>query len=167
MSTITKTQLSAGTWAIDPVHSSVAFAVRHLMVSSNHGTFRNVSGAITAAEDGTPSVSAEIEVGSVDTGNAQRDGHIKSADMFDVDSFPTATFTSTAVTEDLNGYVIDGDFTLRGVTKRIALSLVFTGVSPGMVQGEVTGFRAFGCVEPQGLRYLDRHAAARRGRRAR
>ena len=72
-------KLSAGTWAIDPVHSSINFSVRHLMVGKIHGRFDEFSGAITSTEDGTPSVTAEIDVNSVDTGNEQREAHIKAA----------------------------------------------------------------------------------------
>ena len=79
------TQLSAGTWAIDPVHSSIGFSVRHLMVSKVRGNFENFSGAIVVADDGTSSVTAEIDVDSINTHNEQRDAHIKSADFFEVD----------------------------------------------------------------------------------
>ena len=135
-------QLSAGTWAIDLVHSSINFSVRHLMVSKIHGRFNQFSGAITIAEDGTPSVTAEVDVNSVDTGNEQREAHIKAADFFDVAEFPTARFVSTAVRADGDNYVLDGDFTLKGVTKPVAMTLVFNGVSPGMGRGEVAGFEA-------------------------
>src|SRR6476661_5667132 len=77
--------LSTGTWVIDPVHSTVGFTVRHLMVSKVRGTFEDFSGQITIAEDGTPSVQSEIAVDSVNTKNEQRDGHIKSADFFEVE----------------------------------------------------------------------------------
>jgi polyisoprenoid-binding protein YceI len=135
-------KLSAGTWAIDPVHSSINFSVRHLMVGKIHGRFDQFSGAITITEDGTPSVTAEIDVNSVDTGNEQREAHIKAADFFDVAQFPTATFVSTAVRADGDDHVLDGDFTLKGVTKPVALTLVFNGVNPGMGRGEVAGFDA-------------------------
>src|SRR6476660_7568663 len=88
------TQISAGTWAIDPVHSSIGFSVRHLMVSKVRGNFESFSGEIVVAEDGTPSVKAEIAVDSIHTNNEQRDAHIKSADFFEVDKYPTATFRS-------------------------------------------------------------------------
>jgi polyisoprenoid-binding protein YceI len=81
-------QLGAGTWAIDPVHSSISFSVRHLMVSKVRGRFENFSGAIVVAEDGTPSVTAEIAVDSISTNNEQRDAHIKSADFFEVENTP-------------------------------------------------------------------------------
>jgi len=134
--------LSAGTWAVDPAHSSIGFAVRHLMVSKVRGTFDTFSGAITVSEDGTPSVSAEIAVGSVNTGNEQRDAHVKAADFFDVENHPTATFVSTGVRADGEDYVVSGDFTLKGVTKPVDLKLEFNGVNPGMGHGEVAGFTA-------------------------
>jgi polyisoprenoid-binding protein YceI len=136
------TQLSAGTWAIDPVHSSIAFSVRHLMVSKVRGNFEKFDGAIVVAEDGTPSVTAQIAVDSIHTGNEQRDAHIKSADFFEVDKYPTATFRSTAVKADGDDYVLDGEFTLKGVTKPITVKLQFNGVNPGMGHGEVAGFEA-------------------------
>ncbi|BBZ32268.1 YceI family protein [Mycolicibacterium confluentis] len=136
------TDLATGTWAIDPVHSTVGFAVRHLMVSKVRGTFGSFSGAITVAEDGTPSVSAEIEVASVNTGNEQRDAHLKAADFFDVEQYPTATFRSTSVEAKGDEYVVNGDFTLHGVTKPVSLALEFNGVNPGMGHGEVAGFEA-------------------------
>ena len=142
MTAAVATDLSTGTWTIDPVHSSIGFSVRHLVVSKVRGTFGTFSGAIVVAEDGTPSVSAEIAIDSVNSGNAQRDEHVKSADFFDAEKYPTATFVSTGVRADGDGYVVDGDFTLKGVTKPIALSLEFNGVNPGMGHGQVAGFEA-------------------------
>jgi polyisoprenoid-binding protein YceI len=134
--------LPAGTWAIDPVHSTVGFSVRHLMVSKVRGAFDSFSGAITVAEDGDASVRAEIAVDSVNTRNEQRDAHLKAADFFDAGKFPTATFSSTGVRQDRDRYVVDGDFTLKGVTKPISLEVEFNGVNPGMGHGEVAGFEA-------------------------
>ncbi len=136
------TDLSAGTWTIDPVHSSITFSVRHLVVSKVRGTFGTFSGAVTVAEDGTPSVSAEIDVNSVNSGNEQRDAHLRAADFFDVEKYPTATFVSTSVTPDGDDYRLEGDFTLKGVTKKVALALQFNGVNPGMGHGAVAGFEA-------------------------
>jgi polyisoprenoid-binding protein YceI len=135
-------QLSTGVWAIDPVHSSIGFSVRHLMVSKVRGEFEKFSGAITVDEDGTPSVTAEIGVDSINTRNEQRDAHVKSADFFEVDKYPTATFRSTSVRANGENYVLDGEFTLKGVTKPVSLDLEFNGVNPGMGQGEVAGFEA-------------------------
>lgn len=134
--------LSTGTWTIDPVHSAVGFSVRHLMVSKVRGEFERFSGAIEVAADGTASVRAEVAVDSVNTRNEQRDTHIKSADFFDVENHPVATFTSTAVRQSGDRFVLDGDFTLKGVTKPISLDLEFNGVNPGMGHGEVAGFEA-------------------------
>ena len=142
MSSTVVAPIQAGTWNIDPVHSSVGFAVRHLMVSKVRGTFDRFSGAITIAEDGTPTVTAEIDVDSIDTGNAQRDGHVRSADFFDVENHPKATFASTAVRPDGDDYVLTGDFTLKGVTRSVDLKLEFNGVNPGMGNGPVAGFEA-------------------------
>ena len=142
MTAAVATDLSTGTWTIDPVHSSIGFSVRHLVVSKVRGNFGTFSGAIVVAEDGTPSVSAEIAIDSVNSGNEQRDEHVKSADFFDVEKYPTATFVSTGVRADGDDYVLDGDFTLKGVTKPVALTLEFNGVNPGMGHGEVAGFEA-------------------------
>ncbi len=140
--TTATTELPTGTWAIDPVHSAVNFSVRHLVVSKVRGGFDTFSGAITVGEDGTPSVRAEIAIGSVNTRNEQRDAHLRSADFFDAEKYPVATFVSTAVRPDGDNYVLDGDFTLKGVTRPISLALEFHGVNPGMGHGEVAGFEA-------------------------
>jgi polyisoprenoid-binding protein YceI len=142
MTAIATSQLSSGTWAIDPVHSSVNFSVRHLLVSKVRGRFEKFGGAIVIAEDGTPSVNAEIDVDSVSTGNDQRDAHIKSADFFDTEKYPVATFSATGAEYEDGNYVLNGQFTLKGVTKPVRLDLVFDGVNPGMGHGEVAGFEA-------------------------
>jgi polyisoprenoid-binding protein YceI len=142
MTATATTQLTTGTWAIDPVHSSINFSVRHLMVSKVRGKFGNFSGAIVIAEDGTPSVHAEIAVDSVNTGNDQRDAHIKSPDFFDVETYPVARLTSTSVESEGDNYVLNGELTLKGVTEPITLELEFNGVNPGMGHGEVAGFEA-------------------------
>ncbi|OBK49675.1 YceI family protein [Mycobacterium sp. 1081908.1] len=142
MTATATTQVTTGTWAIDPVHSSINFWVRHLMVSKVRGSFDDFSGAIVIADDGTPSVHAEIAVDSVNTGNGQRDAHLKSSDFFDVDKHPVATFTSSSVEPNGESYALRGDLTIKGVTKPVTLDLDFYGVNPGMGQGEVAGFEA-------------------------
>ncbi|MFZ2175361.1 MAG: YceI family protein [Rhodococcus sp. (in: high G+C Gram-positive bacteria)] len=134
--------LTAGTWAIDTVHSTVGFSVRHLMVSKVRGTFNDFTGAITVAADGTAAVTAEIKVDSIDTKNADRDAHIKSADFFDAEKHPTATFKSTGVRAKGDNYVVDGEFSLHGVTRPVELALEFNGVNAGMGNGPVAGFEA-------------------------
>jgi polyisoprenoid-binding protein YceI len=142
MTAVVSTELATGTWAIDPAHSSIGFAVRHLMVSKVRGTFGSFSGAIVVNEDGTPTVNAEIAIDSVNSGNEQRDAHLKAPDFFDVEKYPTASFASTGVRADGDDYVVEGDFTLKGVTKPIELKLAFNGTNPGMGHGEVAGFEA-------------------------
>jgi polyisoprenoid-binding protein YceI len=128
-------ELTAGTWAIDATHSTVGFTVRHLVVSKVRGRFQT-------STDGTPSVDAEIDVASITTDNAQRDGHLKTADFFEVEKFPTATFKSTSVKADGGDFIVTGDFTLHGVTNSIDLKLEFNGVNAGMGNGPVAGFEA-------------------------
>jgi 8-hydroxy-5-deazaflavin:NADPH oxidoreductase len=136
-------ELPVGTWTIDPAHSSISFSVRHLMVSKVRGSLGSFSGEIIISSEGTPSVSAEIAMGSVGTGNDERDARLRSAEFFDVEQYPTATFTSTGVSPDGGGrYVLEGDFTLKGITKPISLALEFSGTSPGMGRGAVAGFEA-------------------------
>lgn len=140
---VSATELPAGTWAIDPAHSSISFWVRHLMVTKVRGTFGTFSGDITVSSEGKPSVCAEIAVGSVSTGNDERDAHLRAPAFFDVEQHPTATFTSTGVWPDGGGgYVLEGDFTLKGITKPISLVLEFSGTNPGMGRGPVAGLVA-------------------------
>src|SRR3954454_8120938 len=94
-----------GTWTIDPVHSEVGFSVRHMMVSKVRGRFTTFSGEIvTGADPLASAVTAEIDLGSIDTGNEQRDAHIRSADFFEVETYPTMTYRSTGVRVDGNDY---------------------------------------------------------------
>lgn len=134
--------LTAGTWAIDPAHSTLGFSVRHLMVSKVRGRFTEFSGKLVIAEDGSASAEAEIRVDSVTTDNAQRDAHLRTADFFQAEQFPVATFKSTGFRVDGDDFVVDGDFTIRGVTKPVSLNVEFLGVHPGMGQGPVAGFEA-------------------------
>ncbi|MVA77679.1 polyisoprenoid-binding protein [Auraticoccus sp. F435] len=123
------TSLATGTWQIDPAHSEVAFTVRHLM-SKVRGTFDEFSGTVTTqGEDPTAaSVTATVQMASVNTRNAQRDGHLRSADLFDADTNATMTFTSTSITGSGDRYQIAGDLTIHGVTKSVVLDAEFLGV---------------------------------------
>lgn len=134
--------LTAGTWTFDPVHSHVAFSVRHLMVSKVKGSFGTFSGAVTVPESGAPTVTAEIDMTSFDTNNAQRDGHIRSADFLEVEAFPTMTYTSTGLRARGEDFVVESQLTLHGVTRPVELALEYSGVNPGMGAGPVAGFEA-------------------------
>jgi polyisoprenoid-binding protein YceI len=113
----------AGKWTIDPVHSDVAFVARHFTVSKVRGRFNGVSGTIVTDEEPTrSSVTATIAAASVDTGNEQRDNHVRSADFLNVDEHENLTFTSTAVRIDGEDVEIDGDLTVHGVTRPVTLT---------------------------------------------
>ena len=133
----------AGTWTIDPVHSEVGFSVRHMMVSKVRGKFTTFSGQIvTGADPASSAVTAEIGMASIDTGNEQRDGHIKSADFFEVETYPTMTYRSTGVRLEGGEYILDGDLTLKGITKNVPLSLELNGFGPDPFGGTRAGFTA-------------------------
>jgi polyisoprenoid-binding protein YceI len=141
----------AGTWKIDPIHSYVGFAIKHLMVTNVRGHFTAFEGEIITP-DGDPlrsSVVATIESASIDTSNKQRDEHIRGADFFEVDTYPTITYRSTEVRRDGDGYVLDGELTLRGVTRPVALDLEVNGFGPDPFAPDVStgarvGFTATG-----------------------
>lgn len=140
--------LTPGTWNIDPVHSSVNFVVRHLMVSKVRGKFGAFTGAITIDENRlASSVTASIEMASVSTGDDGRDAHLRNSDFFDVEQYPTMTFTSTEVRPDGGDYVLVGDLTIKGVTKKVELELEFDGVSPDPWGGTRAGFSAEGEID--------------------
>jgi polyisoprenoid-binding protein YceI len=133
----------AGTWTIDPVHSEVGFSVRHMMVSKVRGRFNAFSGQIVTGEQpGDSSVTAQIELASIITGNEQRDQHIRSADFFEVETYPTMTYRSTGVREEDGDYVLDGELTLKGVTRSVPLRLELNGFGPDPFGGTRAGFTA-------------------------
>jgi polyisoprenoid-binding protein YceI len=131
----------AGTWAIDPVHSEVSFVVRHMMVSKVRGRFDKFEGTITTAPNPLDStVSATIDLSSVNTGEPNRDNHIRSADFFEVESHPHMTFRSTGVRADGGDFLVDGDLTIRGTTKPVTLKLEVNGFGPDAYGGTRAGF---------------------------
>lgn len=141
MSTIPGYQ--AGTWTIDPTHSEVGFSVRHMMVSKVKGRFRTFEGSIVTADDPSASrVTAEIDLSSIDTGNDQRDAHIRSADFFDVDKHEKITFQSTTVKANGDEFIVEGDLSLHGVTRQVTLKLEPNGFGPDAYGGVRSGFTA-------------------------
>ena len=134
---------TAGTWSIDPVHSEVGFTVRHMMVSKVRGKFTAFSGEIVTAPDPVDSsVTAEIDLISITTGSDQRDAHIRSADFFETDTYPTMTYRSTGLRHAGDGYVVDGKLTLKGVTRDVPLTLELNGFGPDAYGGTRAGFTA-------------------------
>jgi polyisoprenoid-binding protein YceI len=135
----------AGTWNIDPVHSEVGFSARHMMVSKVRGRFTKFTGQIVTGEDPlASSATAQIDLSSISTGNEQRDAHIRSADFFEVETYPTMTFRSTGVRADGDKFILDGELTLKGVTRSVPLELELNGFGPDPYGGTRAGFTATG-----------------------
>jgi polyisoprenoid-binding protein YceI len=133
----------AGTWTIDPVHSDVSFTVRHMVVSKVRGHFDRFSGEIvTGANPLDSRVTAEIDLASINTGNEQRDAHLRSTDFFETDAHPTMTYRSTGVRRDGEDLVVDGELTLKGVTREVPLRLEIGGFGPDAYGGTRAGFSA-------------------------
>jgi polyisoprenoid-binding protein YceI len=133
----------AGTWDIDPVHSEVSFVVRHMVVSKVRGRFDRFEGTIVTADDPLQSsVEALINAASINTNQEQRDAHIRSADFLDVDNHSEITFRSSALRPAGDRFLVDGDLTIRGVTKAVTLELEVNGFTPDPYGGTRAGFTA-------------------------
>jgi polyisoprenoid-binding protein YceI len=139
----------AGVYTIDPHHASVDFVARHLMITKVRGRLSDVSGTITIADEPERShVEVEIGVAALDTGDAQRDAHLRSADFFDVDTYPKITFRSTKVEAGPSQtWTVTGDLTVRDVTHPVTLEVDFDGASGSPVGDERIGFSAAGEVD--------------------
>jgi polyisoprenoid-binding protein YceI len=131
--------LPAGTFAIDASHSRVGFSARHAMVTKVRGSFNDYTGSAVIA-DGAASLSIEINVASIDTRSADRDGHLQSPDFFDVANFPKITFTSTSVKDGGAGIVVDGNLTIKDVTKPLTIEFEYTGTAKDPFGNDRFGF---------------------------
>ncbi len=119
---------AAGRYEIDPAHSSVSFQVRHLGLSKVRGGFDRFTGTIEIAEDATDSsVEVSLEAASFSTGAEDRDNHVKGADFLDVDNHPTLTFRSTDVRQDGDDWKVDGELSVKGVSRPVTLDVEFEG----------------------------------------
>ena len=137
------TGLTTGTYAIDASHSEVGFVARHAMVTKVRGRFTDVEGSIVIGEDvASSSAQATIGVASITTGSADRDAHLKSADFFDADLYPTISFRSTGVRAEGGSYLLDGELTIKDVTRPITLDVEFGGVATDPFGNERAGFSA-------------------------
>lgn len=133
------------TWTIDPAHSSVEFAVRHLMITTVRGRFTGVKGTVTVdeADPAKSAVEVVIDAASIDTREPQRDTHLRSADFFDVEKFPTLTFRSTKVDGGLGEpFTLAGDLTIHGVTRPVVLDVEPEGRIKDAWGGLRSGFTA-------------------------
>jgi polyisoprenoid-binding protein YceI len=134
---------AAGTWTIDPSHSHVGFWVRHLGVTKTRGRFGTFSGTVEIADRPDDSrAEVTIDTASVDTRDEQRDGHLRSGDFFDAEQFPAMTFRSSAVRRAGDGWQIDGDLTIRDVTRPVTLQTEFEGVEGDPWGGTRAAFTA-------------------------
>ncbi|MEV6653208.1 YceI family protein [Streptomyces sp. NPDC051219] len=132
-----------GEYTIDPAHSSIGFTVRHAMVTNVRGSFGDFEGTLSlnGSEPSRSAASIEVRIASVDTGIADRDGHLRSGDFFDAEQFPLMTFRSVAA-EQLGGdkYRISGDLTIKDVTRPLSIDLDFNGSATDVYGNERVGF---------------------------
>ncbi|HEU4724338.1 MAG TPA: YceI family protein [Candidatus Eisenbacteria bacterium] len=138
----------AATWTIDPAHSSVGFSIRHIF-SKVPGGFDKFSGTIEydPANPTAASVKVDIDPASINTKTAQRDNHLRSADFFDVATYPTMSFVSTKVTKgEGNALSVEGNLTMHGVTKPVTLAATFLGAGPAQ-PGSKAGFEATATID--------------------
>ncbi|MBF4617484.1 YceI family protein [Clavibacter sp. VKM Ac-2873] len=128
--TITNEKIPAGTWNLDPTHSEVSFSVRHLAISKVKGSFESFDATLVTDDDHTASrVTASIDIASINTNQKDRDAHLQSSDFFLAQEHPKMTFVSTEIEEKgTDSFLVHGDLTLRGVTKRVTLKSEFGGL---------------------------------------
>jgi polyisoprenoid-binding protein YceI len=135
----------AGRWDIDPVHSHIGFIARHLMVSKVRGKFTKFEGQIITAGDPLQSTAtATIDTTSVDTSNQQRDDDVRGENFLDAANHPTMTYRSTGVRRSGDDLIVDGELTIRGITRPVELALEVTGFGPDPYGGTRAGFSATG-----------------------
>jgi polyisoprenoid-binding protein YceI len=132
------------TWDLDPAHSQIEFAVRHMMVTTVRGQFRKFTVAVDfdEANPERSTVEAHIDASSIETGMEARDAHLRSADFFDAATYPELVFRSTHIERSGDGYKIDGDLTIRGETRPVTLDAEIGGVVPNLQGGRRAGFSA-------------------------
>ncbi len=144
MTTATAPRIAASTWTIDSAHSNVEFAVKHMMVSTVKGRFHGVEGtfAIDEAQPERSSITASIDVASVDTGVEQRDEHLRSDDFFNAERFPKLAFQSTRIEQDGDAWKMTGDLTIRDVTRSVVFDVEFDGRGVDAYGKDRAGFSA-------------------------
>jgi polyisoprenoid-binding protein YceI len=133
--------LEPGTYAIDASHTEVGFTARHAMVTRVRGRFADVEGQVVIGQDvASSSATATIRAASIDTRSADRDAHLRSADFFDAEQFPEITFRSTGVRADGDDYVLDGELTIKDVTRPVTLEVEFGGAATDPFGNARVGF---------------------------
>ncbi len=134
----------AGTYVLDPNHQRVGFVVRHLMVSKVRGNFGEATATVTVNEDPLQTaVTATIQTASINTGQTDRDNHLRSGDFFESEKYPTMEFRSTGIkSHDGDEFIVNGELTIRDVTKPVELKVEFEGVGRSPYGQDVFGFSA-------------------------
>ncbi|MEX2446786.1 MAG: YceI family protein [Dehalococcoidia bacterium] len=138
------------TWELDAHHLELGFAVKHMMVATVRGRFTEVEAEVSLDEERPDAsrVTATVQAASLTTGNPDRDAHLRSADFFDVERYPTIMFRSTSVGRTKEGrFDLDGELTIRGVTQDVSLSGEFTGPVASPMGGRVVGFSIEGEID--------------------
>jgi polyisoprenoid-binding protein YceI len=136
----------AGTWVIDPSHSRLGFEARHAVITKVRGHFAEIEGTFVIDGDNATASSAKVvaQLASIETGNADRDGHLKSADFFDVETNKELTFVSTGIKGSGADFVVTGDLTIAGVTKSVELEVELTGTATDPFGNARAGFEGKG-----------------------
>ncbi|WP_316790711.1 YceI family protein [Pedobacter frigoris] len=135
-------------WALDPTHSELQFKVKHLMITTVTGSLTAFNASLESEADDfeNAKVSFEAETESIDTGNKDRDNHLKSGDFFDAEKYPAIKFTSTSLTQDGDDYILKGDLTIKDVTKPVKLNVEFGGIATDPWGNTKAGFTLAGKI---------------------
>ncbi len=137
-------------WVIDPMHSEIRFKIKHLMISNVTGSFNSFEGTATTEGDDfkNAKISFSAAIDSIDTGNEQRDGHLKAGDFFEAEKYPTLDFVSTKTeNEDADGFDLYGDLTIKGTTKNVKLNVEKGGVAKDAYGNTKAGFTVSGKID--------------------
>lgn len=135
-------------WALDPTHSELQFKVKHLMITTVTGSLKTLTASLTSeSEDfNDAKVSFEADTNSIDTGNQDRDNHLKSGDFFDAEQFPKISFESTSLSKDGSDYTLNGNLTIKGITKPVKLNVEFGGIATDPWGNTKAGFTVNGKI---------------------
>lgn len=149
MATRTTSLIPTGTWMVDPAHSSVEFAVKHMGIANVRGKFTDFEGTLEVGEDlASSSAHGNVKAASITTGEEQRDEHLRSADFFNVEEYPLITFESISVEPiDDESSTIVGELTMHGVTREVGLKVVFQGTDIDPWGNERVGLEVVGVLD--------------------
>lgn len=140
------TTIQSGSYTIDPAHTNVEFAVKHMMITTVRGRFGDVKGTVEIPEAGQPKIDITIATASIDTRTEARDTHLRSPDFFDVEKYPEVRFVSTGTTRTNDGYTLNGDLTIKGITRPITLGVTEEGAGVDPWGNQKAAFSATGKI---------------------